>query len=1112
MASLSFLPTLSLSRALVLGLVLATDAQAREPRITSWLTEGSGRYARLFQTVADEAAGNAVTTWSRGQGTQALPVYAGVHEISHSDDWVYVRTTGLGAHVMGPWYLNAAKTNLFPNYPANRAVLYRIPRAPAVPVTRTLTGLGVIGYFVDGVAMFDSRDAFSYSNANGADAAPGTAFAGDGVWNRDAWVNEGVTFDAANAHQAGPTYHYHANPPALRHRLGDHVTYHAATNRYTEDPAAPRHSPILGWVRDGFPVYGPYGYSDPNDAGSGVRRMISGYQKRDGSNGSANLAATGRATLPAWAALAQNRSAALPANLHGPAVSAQHVLGHYLEDYEFKGDLGMTQGVHFDLDVCNGRYCVTPDFPGGTYAYFVCIEADGTPVYPYNIGRWFFGSPAGNNVGAITETVTRHFEGGPEKPDTAGAGAVAVEAGTGNVTVTWSGVEGAKYEVDYSPDLAVWKTMTGTLTAASDAPAILDPGIALSAERQFYRARRVGLQPFDTAGFDFTPAAFPQLVTITVDLSGASPAPADLGVDPASLSFNGQPVLLVNRPSRQQIRIRLDVGSLAPGSYPVSVTFAGVDGPLTGTVVIGGGPATGGNNILLLILDDWGVDMSPMDNTTPGVALPQLPTLQSLAEGGIRFTQAYAMPLCSPTRAAIMTGRLPFRNGVGNPQANSTLAASELALPEVFTAQSSPYALASFGKWHLGGGTTGPFTRGGWPWFKGILTGAVSNYFLWDKVEVINGAATTITGHTTYTTTDQVNEAVSWITSQGARPWLCWMAFNAPHDPFHEPPAELAPPGGYTAGGGNRGMYLRALEALDTEIGRLLAAVDLAKTNILVIGDNGTPAQVVQAPFGNGNAKGDLYQGGVRVPFFAKGPDITAPAGTTSDKLVSVVDLFSTVLELGGIDSAAATSAVDVIDSKSLLPLLRGATDLADRCAVVEKFGINAMDGRALVSDDYPDYKLVIFGDRLSTTDTPAFEFYHITNDMNEQSPLNIPALSGAALDAYDHLVAKDAALGGGYSDPAAAVQDTLYLQLANTTGPASPPQNLAVNPTAVTVNGLPATYVGRLNATDAADRYWVKVTLPQAPPYTTAVVTFPNNPNTGDPRVFSAIQIIVAP
>ena len=100
---------------------------------------------------------------------------------------------------------------------------------------------------------------------------------GDGVWNRDGWFNEGVTFDAALAHQAGKVYHYHAHPIALRYQLGDHVTYDSTANTYAESPAAvSQHSPIIAWAADGFPVYGPYGYSDPTNAASTVRRITGG--------------------------------------------------------------------------------------------------------------------------------------------------------------------------------------------------------------------------------------------------------------------------------------------------------------------------------------------------------------------------------------------------------------------------------------------------------------------------------------------------------------------------------------------------------------------------------------------------------------------------------------------------------------------------------------------------------------------------------------------------------------------------------------------------------------------------------------------------------------------
>ena len=356
-------------RHLIILPILALNLSA-DPILSSWFTKHSGQYARIYETAADELALNPVTTWSHpnnGSG-QALPTYAGVHEIAYTDTNVYVRTSGLGFHIMGPWYLNEARTNLFPNYPANTSAIFRFPRSPGTPpISKTVTGNGIIGYFADGIGMFDSRDAFSYSNSNAGDARPNSNFTGDGIWNRDAYINESVTFDSANAHQAGINHHYHANPPALRHLLGGSVDYDASTNTYTESFNG-QHSPIIGWVRDGYPIYGPYGYDDPNDATSTVRRMISGYTTRDGSNGTTNLNDTGRSSLPNWAAVVKGINAALTTTQYGPAVSATYPLGHYIEDYDYLGHQGLTLGSDFDLDEHNGRFCKTPEYPDGTYA------------------------------------------------------------------------------------------------------------------------------------------------------------------------------------------------------------------------------------------------------------------------------------------------------------------------------------------------------------------------------------------------------------------------------------------------------------------------------------------------------------------------------------------------------------------------------------------------------------------------------------------------------------------------------------------------------------------------------------------------------------------------
>jgi hypothetical protein len=372
-------------------LFVVSTACANDPLVDSWFTVYSGKYARVFTNAAAQSSHLTATTWSNGSQSQTLPAYSGVQEVYGSSNWVYIRSTGLGSHIMGPWSAG------FPNLPANGKVLYRIPRSQVVSATKTVTGLGAIGYFVDGVSMFDSRDGFVWT---------GTTESGNGTgyWNRDAFINESATFDPAYAHQEQTgTYHYHANPIALRYLLGDHVDYSALTQTYSEstNPVV-KHSPLLGWVRDGYPVYGPYGYSNATNPASGVRRMISGYVLRNGKFGTENLTSVGRTNLPAWAVRLYN----VAANQSGPSVSTTYPLGRYMEDNDYLGDLGMTRGVDYDLDEYNGRYCVTPEFPNGIYAYFVSIAADGTPVFPYNIGRAFYGSPTGDKVTSITEAVS----------------------------------------------------------------------------------------------------------------------------------------------------------------------------------------------------------------------------------------------------------------------------------------------------------------------------------------------------------------------------------------------------------------------------------------------------------------------------------------------------------------------------------------------------------------------------------------------------------------------------------------------------------------------------------------------------------------------------------
>lgn len=531
----------------VLTCATAEKANA-DPTLSSWYTEGSGNYARIWRTIEEETAEKtatdgtvtSVTTWDRselggGVGDQTEPVYGGIQGIAYTDSDVYISSTGLGTHTMGPWYDDySVQDSLFPSFPGNAAILYRFPRVtnygPDHVSSNEATNPGSCGLFVNGVPLYNTTDTFSYDAASGTDAGPQSDVSGmgDGVWNRDAFVNEGPTFDSGNSHQAMEAHHYHANPPALRHLLGDSVDYdptvvftglvsRGGTSPYTENFNG-EHSPIIGWVNDGLPMYGPYAYSDPMDPSTEVRRMVSGYQERDGSNGSYDIPSNGRNRLPQWSVtIAGASSTAVAANLVGPDVDDEFVLGKYMEDYAFKAHLvadsaatafdaytdPLSQGTfdesrHYDLNEYNVRYCVTPEFPEGTWAYFTAIAANGDPIYPYNLGPAYFGDPSmAGSVTEVPDDVVNQFEGAPGMGVIAQS--IATEADPATVTIVWSGVEGGIYRVDTSVDLETWDTSSAEFTAdrGTFSSAASSDGVGM----EFFRILQTGLAPYDTTEF-----------------------------------------------------------------------------------------------------------------------------------------------------------------------------------------------------------------------------------------------------------------------------------------------------------------------------------------------------------------------------------------------------------------------------------------------------------------------------------------------------------------------------------------------------------------------------------------------------------------------------------
>ncbi len=371
----------------------------------------------------------------------------------------------------------------------------------------------------------------------------------------------------------------------------------------------------------------------------------------------------------------------------------------------------------------------------------------------------------------------------------------------------------------------------------------------------------------------------------------------------------------------------LDVTRQADTSSPDGSSSDGAMVDSTGRQTDSENSAAKQPNILVIILDDYGWDASPCHDVAKTVA--KAPNIKKLCDTGVIFDNTWSAPTCSPTRAAILTGRHGFRNGIGAQLTSNKhpgLSLTEITLPmAIEKGLPGVYANACIGKWHLGGTSNGLLNspnKLGFSHYSGLIQGAVQNYFSWQRV--VNGVKQQ---SKVWVPTQNVNDAIDWLKSGQSqnKPFFLWVAFNAPHSPFHVPPADL-----HTAEGLSQqppknpiAHYQAMIEATDTEIGRLLSQVGedkLANTYIIFLGDNGTPNAVVQDPITKGRAKGSLYQGGIRVPMAISGPMVTQPGRT--DAMVHVLDLFATILELVDVDPKVVVPDDRIVDSISLVPYL----------------------------------------------------------------------------------------------------------------------------------------------------------------------------------------------
>ncbi|WNC70807.1 sulfatase-like hydrolase/transferase [Thalassotalea psychrophila] len=380
-------------------------------------------------------------------------------------------------------------------------------------------------------------------------------------------------------------------------------------------------------------------------------------------------------------------------------------------------------------------------------------------------------------------------------------------------------------------------------------------------------------------------------------------------------------------------------------------------------------------NILFILSDDQGLDASAQYSYSTD--LPNTENLNNLAEQGITYTNAWATPACTTTRASILTGKHGINSGVTYVPAQ--LDPSLQTLPEYLKADiaTSHYQSAVFGKWHLGGAQSAAShpNDSGVEHYAGNL-GNLNDYYNWELT--VNGQTSTVNE---YHTTKLTDLAIDWIAEQST-PWFVWLAYSAPHSPFHLPPASLHNRSDLTGNeadinANKRDYYLAAIEAMDSEIGRLIASLpadEQDNTIIIFMGDNGTPKLVIDTSvFDKEHAKGSLYEGGIRVPLLISGKGVHR-YNEFEGALVNSVDLFATIVELAGSNTS------NVFDSQSFVKTLTSNEQV--RNYNYSEFESDTTTGW-VVRDG--DYKLIEFanGDQ---------QLFDVENDLAETNDLLLTA------------------------------------------------------------------------------------------------------------------------
>ena len=402
-------------------------------------------------------------------------------------------------------------------------------------------------------------------------------------------------------------------------------------------------------------------------------------------------------------------------------------------------------------------------------------------------------------------------------------------------------------------------------------------------------------------------------------------------------------------------------------------------------------------NVVLFIADDLGVDA--LNGYSIGNIKPATPHLDSLRAVGITFNNVWSAPVCSPTRACMLTGKYGINNGVTTVPQNLDTAHTSL-FDELKENSTQKYTSCAVGKWHLAFPEVAnhPNMHGA-DHFVGSLGTKWDAYDDWVRTE--NGVSAKTTA---YATSHFTTEAIDWIKEQ-SQPWLVWMAHFSPHTPMHVPPSYMFT---QSVTSSNFYKYLAMIESLDYEIGRfidLLPQETKENTVFIFVGDNGTPGNVIQG-YASNHGKQTLYQGGIHVPMIIAGKGVTRH-GEEENALVHVVDLYATIMDIADENRPGEKNGkYNSLSFKHLLNGSDGPTRTYNYAEITSNLKNVTTDGYTIRNERY---KLIVY-----TNGTR--ELYDLSTDKLETNDLMAGSLTSEQSALVSELLEESEAIRNGWS------------------------------------------------------------------------------------------------